>query len=211
MNRVNKELVVLGAGGHSKVVISTLLELGFKIKGILDDDQNKWGNEVFGIPIIGPLELIRSGNFTQAIVAIGDNRIRKEIVERFEGFCEWVTVVHPFSFVHSSVVIGEGTVVFAGVVIQPDVKIGRHSIINTGVTIDHDCKIGDFVHLAPGVNLAGGVNIEEGAFLGVNSSVIPYKNIGKWTVVGAGAVVIQDVPDFTTVVGVPAKPIKGNS
>ncbi len=81
-------------------------------------------------------------------------------------------------------------------------------IINTGITIDHDCKIGDFVHLAPGVNLAGGVLVEEGSFLGINSSVIPYKRIGKWVTVGAGGAVIQDVPEFTTVVGVPAKPIR---
>ncbi|MEM2525994.1 MAG: acetyltransferase [Candidatus Methanomethylicaceae archaeon] len=204
----NKKIIVIGGGGHSKVVISTLLELGYNVIGVLDDDINKKNTKVMGIPILGSIELLKSGNFEQGIIAIGDNKIRKEILYKFKDFCKWPVVVHPFSYVHPSVEIGEGTVIFAGAVIQPDVIIGEHVIVNTGVTIDHDCRIGNFVHLAPGVHLAGGVVIGEGSFLGIGSSVIPYKNIGSWAIVGAGGVVIQDIPDFVKVVGVPAKPIK---
>ncbi len=204
----SKKIIVIGGGGHSKVVISTLLELGYRVIGVLDDDINKKDSKILNFPILGPIELLKSGNFEHGIIAIGDNKVRKEIADKFKDCCKWISVVHPFSFVHQSVEIGEGTVVFAGSVIQTDVIIGNHVIINTGVTIDHDCKIGNFAHLAPGVNLAGGVLVEEGSFLGINSSVIPYKRIGKWATVGAGGVVIQDVPEFTTVVGVPAKPIR---
>jgi sugar O-acyltransferase (sialic acid O-acetyltransferase NeuD family) len=201
------EVIVIGAGGHSKVVISTLLELDFNIIGILDDDEKKLGTKFCGVPILGTIELITKGNFPNAILAIGDNKIRKNIYERYSTFSSWISVVHPHSYVHSSVSIGKGTVIFAGAIIQPDVLIGEHVIINTGVSIDHDCKIGDYVHLAPGVKLAGGVSIGEGSFLGINSAVIPGKKIGRWSIVGAGGIVVKDVNDSTTVIGIPAKPM----
>jgi len=202
-----KEVIVLGAGGHAKVVISTLLELNFQIKGVLDDDPNKWNQKVLNIPVLGPIELLKSGNFEQGIIAIGDNKTRKEIVEKYNGFCRWIGIIHPFSYVHPSVEIGDGSVIFAGAVIQPEVIIGKYVIINTSASVDHDCKIEDFVHIAPGVHLAGGVLVGEGSLLGVGSSVIPYKRIGRWTIVGAGSVVVNDIPDCVTVVGVPARPI----
>lgn len=205
--KVMSGVVVVGGGGHAKVVLSTLLASGFPVVGILDDDEKKWGQRIFNIPILGPLNMLRSGTFTKAIVAIGDNRNRKKIAEDYKGCCEWVSVIHPHSFVHQDVQIGEGTVVFAGAVIQPGTTLGNHVIINTGVTVDHDCTVGDFVHLAPGVNLAGLVVVEEGGFLGVGSVLIPEKRVGRWAIVGAGAVVIRDVPPLTTVAGVPAKPI----
>lgn len=205
-------VVVAGGGGHAKVVLSTLLAAGFSVQGILDDNEERWGQRIFGVPILGPLEMLREGSFPRAVIAIGDNRARQKIAQGFAGCCEWVTAVHPHAFVHQSVQIGQGTVVFAGVVIQPDTIIGEHVILNTGVTVDHDCVIGNFVHLAPGVHLAGSVVVEEGSFLGIGSAVIPRKRVGRWATVGAGAVVIRDVPPLTTVVGVPAKPLsKGTS
>jgi len=202
---VRKEVVVLGAGGHAKVIISTLKELGFKIQAVLDDNENKWNTHILDIPIIGPLELLKSGNFEQGIIAIGDNKIRKEVAEKYESLCKWISIIHPFSYVHPSVEIGEGSVIFAGAVIQPDVRIGRHVIVNTSASVDHDCMVEDFVHIAPGVHLAGGVFIGEGSLMGVGSLVIPYKRVGKWSIIGAGSVVISDIGDFSTAVGVPAK------
>jgi len=202
-----REVVVLGAGGHSKVVISTLKELGFKIQGALDDNENKWNTHILDVPVIGPLELLKSGNFEQGIIAIGDNRIRREVSEKYENLCRWISIIHPFSYVYPGVEIREGSVIFAGAVIQPDVKIGKHVIVNTSASIDHDCVVEDFVHIAPGVHLAGGVFIGEGSLMGVGSVVIPYKRVGKWSIIGAGSVVIRDISDLTTAAGVPAKPI----
>ncbi len=203
-----EEVVVIGAGGHAKVVVATLLASGFTIKGIVDDSPQKWQTKLLDIPVIGPLELLSEENSPLAIIAIGDNEDRRAIAERFRNVCRWISVTHPRAFVHPSVVIGEGTVVFAGSVIQPDTVIGNHVIINTGATVDHDCTIGNFVHLAPGVHLAGGVIVGEGSFLGIGSAVIPRKRIGEWTRVGAGAVVIRDTPPHVTVAGVPAKPLQ---
>lgn len=202
------KLVVLGAGGHAKVVISALMESGVKIAGILDDDTKKIGKKILGIPVLGKLDLIETGEFSHAIIAIGNNKIRKEIAERYSKICSWLQVIHPFSYVHPTAKIGEGSVIFAGAVIQPDVIIGNHAIINTGACIDHDCKLSDYVHIGPGVKLAGSVEVNEGSFLGINSSVIPNVNIGKWCVIGAGAVVINNVYDGSTVAGVPARPVR---
>jgi sugar O-acyltransferase (sialic acid O-acetyltransferase NeuD family) len=207
MNKETDEVVIIGAGGHAKVVISTLIESGLKVFGLLDDDKNKWGSKVLDIPIIGPLELVKTNNFKKAVIGIGDNFLRKKLVECFKNDCEWITVIHPHSYVHPSVKIGEGTVIFAGTIIQPDAEIGKHVIINTGATVDHDCKIGDYVHLAPGVHLAGNITIDEGTFIGIGSSVIPGRSIGKWSVVGAGGVVINDIPPSSKVAGVPVRPL----
>jgi len=199
---VKEGIVVIGAGGHAKVVISTLMAAGYSVDSVLDDNPTKWGSEIMGYKIQGPIS--RLEEYKPAVIAIGDNKTRQAIALKMSHL-SWVTVVHPHSYVHPSVKIGLGTVVFAGAVIQPDTIIGRHSIINTGVTIDHDCHIGDFVHLAPGVNLAGDVSIGEGSFLGLGSGVIMGKSVGAWSIIGAGGMVISHIPPHSKATGVPAK------
>lgn len=203
-------IAILGAGGHAKVVISAIIEAGMSVYAIFDDDEKKWGKQILGIPIMGPLELIKQKKIKKAVIAIGDNSVRKEIAEQLNGYCEWITVIHPHSYIHPSVKLGEGTVVFAGAIIQPETEIGMHTIVNTGATIDHDCKIGNYVHIAPGVHLAGNVSIREGTFLGIGSSVINNLAIGEWVIVSAGGIVIKDIPSFSKIAGVPAKPIRKN-
>ncbi|MGC9019167.1 MAG: acetyltransferase [Candidatus Bipolaricaulaceae bacterium] len=193
---------VIGAGGHAKVVLSTLLAAGVQVDGIFDDDPSKEGGEVLGIKVIGPLAVARQLPPQKGVIAIGDNRTRKAIAQEFKNW-EWLAVIHPKAYVHPSVRVGQGTVIFAGAVIQPDAEIGEHVIINTGATVDHDCVIGDFAHLAPGVHLAGKVRIEEGVLMGIGSVSLPGRHIGAWAVVGAGAVVIEDLPPRIIAVGVP--------
>jgi len=198
---------VIGGGGHAKVVVSSLQDMGVSVLGIWDDDAGKWGRSLLGVPIIGGLDGARQyAGEAKFVLAIGDNETRRALAERLADF-EWATVVHPTAYLHSSVEVGPGTVVFAGAVVQPGVGIGRHCIINTGATVDHDCQIGDFTHLAPGVNLAGGVVVESRAMLGVGAAVVPGVRIGEGAVVGAGSVVIGDVDPGDTVAGVPARPL----
>jgi len=201
-------VAVIGAGGHAKVVIATLLAGGVEVGGILDDDVGKLGTKVLGVPVLGSVSSLSALGFAAAVLGIGDNRTRQRLATDLAA--EWVSVVHPTAWVDPSVEIGAGTVVFAGVVIQPDTVIGRHAIINTGATIDHDCSIGEFAHVAPGVNLSGGVSVGEGALLGVGCRAVPGARIGAWAVVGAGAVVIDEVAAGTTVVGAPARPTGGS-
>jgi sugar O-acyltransferase (sialic acid O-acetyltransferase NeuD family) len=195
-------VVVIGAGGHAKVVISTLTARGTPVAAVVDDDDRKWGTDAQGTRV-GRLERARVG---RGIVGIGDNVQRREMVRALS--LEWQTVVHPAAYVHPSAKLGRGTVVFAGAVVQPDAVIGEHVIVNTGATVDHDCVIGDFAHLAPGVHLAGAVHVGEGAFLGIGSVVCPGVRIGGWARLGAGAVAIRDLPDGVLAVGVPAIELK---
>lgn len=197
---------VIGAGGHAKVVVSTLLEVGIPVDGFFDDDVKKLDSTILGVRVVGTIADAKALSPQSGVIGIGDNKVRQRIAEELEGW-EWLSVVHPRAYVHSSTRLGPGTVVFAGSVVQPDVHLGAHVIINTGVTVDHDCIVWNFVHLAPGVHLAGSVQIGEGAFLGTGVAVIPGVRIGNWAVIGAGGVVIRDVPPHVTAVGVPARPI----
>jgi sugar O-acyltransferase (sialic acid O-acetyltransferase NeuD family) len=195
-------VVVIGAGGHAKVLISTLTACGVPVGAVVDDDDTKWGMDAQGTRV-GRIERELGG---RGIVGIGDNAQRREMARTLS--LEWQTVVHPSAYVHPSAKLGRGTVVFAGAVVQPDAVIGDHVIVNTGATVDHDCVVDDYAHLAPGVHLAGSVHVGEGAFLGIGSVVSPGVKIGRWATVGAGAVAIRDVADGVVAVGVPARALE---
>jgi UDP-perosamine 4-acetyltransferase len=208
MKSLPDRIVVVGAGGHAKVVIATVRAAGGDVVAVYDDDHSKWGQQILGVPIQGPIsgEEIGGG---PAIIAIGNNRVRQSLAQRLHA--QWVSVCHPSATVHPSVSLGPGTVVFAGVVIQPDATIGAHSILNTAASVDHDCILGDFVHIGPGVSLCGGVTLDEGVVLGVGAKVAPNVEIGPWSTAGAGAVCVVDVARDTTVVGVPARSIEADA
>lgn len=194
-----REVVILGSGGHAKVVISTLRAMGQIPVAAYDDDSTRWGNSVLGVAIRGPVQEAKGA----AIIAIGMNRIRQQLSKLN---LEWVNAVHPSAIIDPTVTIGPGTVIFAGCVIQPDAALGSHVIINTGATIDHDDLIADFSQVGPGAHLGGNVRTGEGAFIGLGASIIQGQTVGAWSTVGAGAVVIGDVEPGHTYVGVPAKP-----
>lgn len=192
-------IVVLGAGGHAKVVISTIVAAGGAIAGIYDDDEGKRGRSILGHTVNASPSECRG----DAVIAIGDNAQRERVARAMTY--QWRTVVHPSAHVDPSAILGAGVVIFAGAIIQPDVVLGDHVIVNSGATIDHDCSVGDFAHIAPGVHLAGGVQVGRGAFFGIGSVVLPGLKIGAWATVGAGAVVIRDLPERAVAYGVPAK------
>jgi UDP-perosamine 4-acetyltransferase len=203
-----RRLVVIGAGGHAKVVLATAIAAGWNPVALLDDDSSLQGQRVSGVPVLGTPDQVASIDADGAILAVGSNHSRQELAHRLTA--SWVSIVHPSAVIDPSVDVGIGTVVFAGAVIQPDTKIGRHVIINTCVSIDHDGAIADFAHIAPGCRLAGNVTVDSGALLGIGSSVVPGTAIGEWSVVGAGAAVLSDIPPKSTAVGVPGRVIEQN-
>ncbi|MFD2518554.1 acetyltransferase [Salinimicrobium flavum] len=192
-----------GASGHAKVVIDIIHSRMEEIHYVLDDNPAITG--LYDYPVIssfGP-EVLRRGT----LVTIGDNEIRKKVVDRLDGPI-FKAIYHAAAAVDPTVEFGEGTVVMANASINADTIIGKNCIINTGATVEHDCVLGNYVHISPNAALAGGVVVGEGSHIGIGAVVIPGIKIGKWATVGAGAVVIEDVPDNATVVGNPGKIIK---
>lgn len=198
------KVYVFGAGGHAKVVVAVLQEMGATVQGLFDDNPATWGNELLGARVLGPVSEASAMKDEAGVIAVGDNLARLSLARQLRGW-QWITAVHPKAIVHSTAQIGPGTVVFAGAIIQPYAKIGAHCIINTAATVDHDCILEDFVHRAPGVHLGGNVFLREGAMLGVGCVVIPGRQIGEWSIVGAGSAVISDIPGRFVASGAPAR------
>lgn len=207
MSERRHPVAVIGAGGHAKVVVSTLRAAGLTVAAAFDDDPSRHGSELLGVLVRGPASAAAEAGLRRAVLAIGDNRARRRLAEVLGSEHEWLTVVHPRAWVDPGAQLGAGTVVLAGAVVQPGATIGAHAIVNTAASVDHDCTIGDFVHLAPGCRLCGGVTVGEGTLAGVGCAVAPGVAIGAWTVVGAGAAVVRDLPAGVTATGVPARPV----
>jgi sugar O-acyltransferase (sialic acid O-acetyltransferase NeuD family) len=207
-----RPLLVVGAGGHAKVVVDAARASGkYEILGILDQDSTRWGEAILAVPILGDERLLLDRRLASALVviAIGDNATRARVAERLAAMgATFTTVVHPSCSLGEDVALGHGTVVLAGVVVNSGSVVGRHVILNTSSSVDHDCRIGDFVHVSPGVRLAGGVHVGAHAHLGIGACAVPNVSIGAGSIVGAGAAVIADVADAAVVVGVPARPLK---
>ncbi|ELR70616.1 4-amino-6-deoxy-N-Acetyl-D-hexosaminyl-(Lipid carrier) acetyltrasferase [Fulvivirga imtechensis AK7] len=197
-------MYLFGASGHAKVILDILKSNRINALGLFDD--NKSGGGINGLPIVGVTE-DHTSECNPCIVAIGDNGIRKNVVERLRSAI-YASALHAGATVAEPNDIAEGTVVMAGAVINPSTKVGRHCIVNTSASVDHDCTIGDFVHIAPNATLCGGVSVGEGTLVGSGATIIPNISIGKWVVVGAGTVVIADVPDYAVVVGNPGRLVK---
>jgi UDP-perosamine 4-acetyltransferase len=180
--------------------------------GFVDADLSLAGKTVGGLPVLGPanvLPKLRQQKVKAAIVAIGDNAVRRSYAQRLleHGF-ELINAIHPAAVVSPTVKIGRNTVIAAGAVVCADSVLGDSVIVNTSAVVDHECVVGEGAHLCPMSALAGRVRVESGAFIGMGAKVIQCLTIGENAIVGAGAVVIGDIPRNSTVVGVPAKVIK---
>ncbi|TAJ77012.1 MAG: acetyltransferase [Gallionellaceae bacterium] len=203
-------LLIVGAGGHGKVVADTALETSRWDEILFLDDawpekkQNGYW-DIRGKAI--QLENWKA-QCTDAIVAIGNNHLRMELQSKLvsAGF-EIATIVHPSARVSRFAKLGAGSVVFANAVINVDAEIGEAAIINTAATVDHDCRLGNGVHVAPGGNLGGGVTVGDFSWIGIGAAIRHYIMIGADVTVGAGAVVVSNVLDGVTAVGSPARPI----
>ena len=195
-------IIIRGAGGHARVVIDCARAQGRTVACAYDPFQD---GKVYDIPIRRNYD---PADFPQAnaVVAIGDNSIRRQVST--EVGHRFTNVMHPSAMISPFATIGEGNMILHGAIVQASARIGNHVILNTGSQVDHDCTIGDFVHLAPGVILCGNVQIGEGSFIGTGAIIIPGKKVGAWSIIGAGSVVIDNIPDYVVAVGNPAKVIK---
>lgn len=210
-NSNKPSIFVFGASGHAKVVIDVIEREGLSIiASIFDDDVSLKGGQFFGYPVLGGKDslIVMNRSINRGIIAIGNNRIRRNISKwLLEKNFQLVSSTHPSAQLGRDIIIGDGTVLMASVVVNSGSRIGQNVIVNTLASVDHDCVIGDNVHIAPGVRLCGNVHIGENSIVGAGSIIVPNIVIGNNVTVGAGSTVLRDIPDGKTVVGSPAKSI----
>jgi sugar O-acyltransferase (sialic acid O-acetyltransferase NeuD family) len=200
-------MLILGAGGHGKVVADTALLLGWRSIAFLDDRAAQIGF-VLGLPVIGGFADLPAAarSYPTVALGIGNPEVRREMMRRCsESSLEVATVVHPSAYVSRFATLGPGSVVFAHAVINAGAQLGAGCIVNSGATVDHDCVVGNGVHVCPGAHVAGSVRIGDRAWIGIAASVRQGIRIGQDATIGAGAAVVDDVDDRATVVGVPAR------
>lgn len=197
-----KSLAIIGAGGHSKVVAEAAILSGWESVSFFDDKKDG------KTQIAGNLEKFfqLKNKFSGAHIAIGDSHVRKKLFEALSADGVSIkSIIHPTAIVSKNVLIAGGSMISAGVIINSGVNLGKGVIINTGSIIEHDCLIEDFCHISPGCSLGGETVIHELSWIGIGSSVKHGINIGKRVTIGAGSVVIKDIPSECTAYGVPCE------
>jgi len=208
------DVLIIGAGGHAWLVLDILLrsiDVGVNGRpvGLLDDNKSLHGDSILGIEVLGSIESVDDVPHDAVIVGIGDNAIRSKIFAYLKKKDEcFVNAIHPEAIISPDVKIGEGTMICAGVVVNPGSIVGKNVILNTACTIDHHNCLGNHVHVAPGVHLGGEVKVGEGTLVGIGSTIIPRCRIGDWVTIGAGSVVVKDLPDNVVSYGVPARVVR---
>ena len=210
-----KPIILLGAGGHAKVLLDILLDQGVPVLGISEKTDADIGmmTGLFGIPVIGSdADVLRylpeEIELVNGIGSTVSTEHRRNIYKKFKekGYC-FRQVIHPTAIISKRAELAEGVQVMAGAVIHIGAQIGENSIVNTKASVDHDCVIGAHVHIAPGVTLSGGVIVGDESHIGTGATVVQGVHIDKNVTVGAGAVVVCDLNTQKTFCGVPARPI----
>ncbi len=207
-----KDLIIIGASGFGREVAWLVERINavsptWNLLGFMDDNAKIQGQEVDGYKVLGTSETAANYSNAYFVCAIGASKIRKMVVGKL-GNVKYATLVDPSVLISNRVTIGEGTIICAGTIITVDISIGNHVIINLDCTVGHDAVLNDYVTLYPSVNISGMTNIGECSEMGTGTQIIQGKNVGCSSIVGAGAVVVRDIPEKCTAVGSPAKPIK---
>jgi len=208
-----KDVVIIGAGGFGREVAWLIEDINkikpqWNIRGFVDENLDLKGKLIDGYKVLGDIEWLKDQDL-YAVCAIGDPIVKKNIVNRLKGSrIKYPVLIHPNVIKSNSVEIGEGSIICAGNILTVNIKIGKHVIINLDCTIGHDAEIKDYSTILPSVNISGYVIVEQCVSIGTGSAIIQGIKIGSNTVIGAGAVVVKDLPANCTAVGIPAKPIK---
>ncbi|MBS6677510.1 MAG: acetyltransferase [Clostridiales bacterium] len=203
---MKKKVIIIGAGGHGKVVADSINLSGDSVIGFLDDDPKIEGN-FMGIPVLGTVDCFKDYEEYYFIIAIGNALIREKIANKMSSV-KWYTAIHPSAVISSlGVTIGKGTVIMANAVVNAGASIGNHCIINSGAIVEHDNRIEDFAHVSVGVNLAGTVYIGKRTWVGIGASVSNNLSVCKDCMIGAGAIVVKNIKESGTYVGIPAERI----
>ena len=199
---MDKKVVIIGAGGHGKVIADIVRKNGDTVECFLDDAYTE-DTDFYGSKILGKAERYKDFPDCYFIIAIGNNVIREKIANMLD--CKWYTAVHPSAQISDSVKIGEGTCVMANAAINADTVVGNHVIVNTSSVIEHDCKIGDFSHISPRATVCGVTTIGKSVWIGAGATVKNVLTICDGVTVGVCAAVIHSIQESGIYVGLPAE------
>jgi sugar O-acyltransferase (sialic acid O-acetyltransferase NeuD family) len=202
---VSLPIIVMGGGGHARVVIDALLRAGAAVAGVIDPDAGVGGRLPPGVPWLGGDDALANHPparywLANGVGGIGDAQRRRLYEKLKRAGYSVARIVHPAATIAPSAALGEGCQIMAGAMIQPGVRIGVDAIVNTRASVDHDCVVGDHSHIAPGAILCGEVTIGDDAHIGAGAVIIQGVRVGRGCMVGAGATILHDVADRTTVV-----------
>ncbi len=212
-----KKIVIIGAGGIGKEVTLIIDQINnfrptWNVIGFLDDNPKNLGKVLNGHRVIGNVEFLNNlSSDIYVVVAIANYGIKKRIVMNLKGKYKFATLIHPRVLIHNFMTVGDGTIIYEGAILTTDIKIGEHVIICPKCGIGHDSVVKDYVSLLWNVNISGGDTIEEGVLMGSGSTIIQNLSIGRGSIIGAGCVVIKDIPEYSTAVGIPAKVLKSGA
>lgn len=202
---MNEQVVIIGASGHGKVIADIVIKSGDRVKGFLDDAEDL-PESILGIPMLGKVRDFEKFTDCRFVIAIGSAAVREKIAGMLEGKVRWYTAVHPNAVISAlGTKIGEGTVVMANAVINSGAYIGRHCIVNTSAVVEHDNRLEDYVHISPNAALAGTVTVGKRTHIGVGASVRNNLSVCADCIIGAGGVVVKDIGEPGTYIGVPAR------
>lgn len=211
---MNLPVIILGGGGHGKVLLDILLQQSFDILGFTVPGNEQSNDTIKELQLMGDDSAVLHYSPDKVLLvnglgSVGNTSRRQRLYQEFsqKGY-RFLDVIHNSAIIASDVLTGDGLQVMAGAILQIGTQIGDNTIINTKTSVDHDCRIGSHVHLAPGVTLSGNVEVGDCVHVGAGATVVQGIRIGKGSIVGAGAVVIKDVPESATVLGVPARVVK---
>lgn len=212
---MKSSVIIIGAGGHAKVLCETLRALNIPVLGFVDKDPEAKKRHPSQLPpLLGNDEILKNYKtkevrLVNGVGSVKTTELRKKIYERFTGQgYSFETVVHPSAILASDVVVEAGAQILAGAIVQTGSRIGENSIVNTGAIVDHDCVIGSHVHIATGAALSGGVRVGNETHFGTGAIAVQYISIGKGCLVAAGAVVTKDISAGMRMSGVPAREMK---
>ena len=200
-----KNVVIIGAGGHAKVIADIITKSNDNVIGFLDDNLDIQSKTIYlNKTVLGTTKDIDKYKEYYFIIGIGNNNIRENIANSYD--LKWYTAIHPNAIIANEVSIEEGSAIMAGSIINTGTKIGKHCIINTKSSLDHDNIIENYVHISPGATLAGTVHIKEKTWICAGATIINNITIAKNNIIGAGSVVIKDINKEDSIyVGVPAR------
>jgi len=217
--RNKKKVIILGAGGHARETLWIFREANeekneWEILGFIDENKETHGKMICDLPLLGGFEWLDKKRYDDvyAIAAIGSPKAKIKVIDKaIKRNLKFCSIIHPTTRMSEYVEIGNGTIIAAGNILTTQIKIGNHVILNSDCTVAHDTLIEDYCNINPGVHINGNVHIGKGVDFGTGAVAIQGINVGEWSVIGGGAVVVSDIPSNVTAVGVPAKVIKAHS